>query len=74
MLAYLERTNGLSHRPKLLHGRNFAQNMLDGGFYLLTSYDLTPAQQAAMYRALAQIPDLTIVPKVTDILGRAQWR
>jgi hypothetical protein len=64
MRAYLEGTLGPSHR-------NAAQNMLEEGFYLLTHYDLTPAQQAAMYRALAQIPGLTVVPKVTDILGRA---
>jgi hypothetical protein len=73
MLAYLEGTLGPSHTDpaKLSHGKFAAQNMLEEGFYLLTAYDLTPAQQAAMYHALAQIPGLTIVPKVTDILGRA---
>ncbi len=73
MLAYLEGTLGPPHTDpaKLSHGKVAAQNMLEEGFYLLTAYDLTPAQQAAMYRALAQIPGLTIVPKVTDILGRA---
>jgi hypothetical protein len=48
-----------------------AQSMIETGFYLLTGVDLTPAQQAAVYRALAQVPGLTVVPKVTDILGRA---
>jgi len=45
--------------------------MIETGYYLLTGVDLTPAQQAAVYRALAQVPGLTVVPKVTDILGRA---
>ena len=73
MLAYLEGTLGPSHTDpaKLSRGKNAAQNMLEEGFYLLTAYDLTPAQQAAMYHALAQIPGLTIVPQVTDVLGRA---
>jgi len=47
-----------------------AQSMIETGFYLLTGVDLTPAQQAAVYRALAQVPGLTVVPKMTDILGR----
>jgi hypothetical protein len=47
-----------------------AQSDIEEAYYLLTSLDLTPAQQAAMYHALAQTPGLTIVPKVTDILGR----
>jgi len=47
-----------------------AQSMIETGFYLLTGVDLTPAQQAAVYHALAQVPGLTIVPKMTDILGR----
>ena len=48
-----------------------AQSMIETGFYLLTGVDLTPAQQAAVYHALAQVPGLTVVPKVTDILGRS---
>jgi hypothetical protein len=48
-----------------------AQSMLEAGYYLLTEVDLTPAQQAATYHALAQVPGLAIVPRVTDILGRA---
>ena len=47
-----------------------AQSMIETGFYLLTGVDLTPAQQAAVYHALAQVPGLTVVPKITDILGR----
>ena len=47
-----------------------AQSMVETGFYLLTGVDLTPAQQAAVYHALARVPGLTVVPKVTDILGR----
>lgn len=61
MRAYLEKG------PR--DGSN-AQSMIETGFYLLTGVDLTPAQQAAVYHALAQVPGLTIVPKVTDILGR----
>jgi hypothetical protein len=48
-----------------------AQSMLENGYYLLIGVDLTPAQQAAVYHALAQVPGLTLVRKVTDILGRA---
>jgi hypothetical protein len=48
-----------------------AQSMLETGYDLLTGVDLTPAQQAAVYHALAQVPGLTLVRKVTDILGRA---
>jgi len=33
-----------------------AQSMIETGFYLLTGVDLTPAQQAAVYHALAQVP------------------
>jgi hypothetical protein len=45
--------------------------MIETAYYLLTGVDLTPAQQAAVYHALAQVPGLTLVRKVTDILGRA---
>jgi hypothetical protein len=62
MRAYLEKG------PR--DGSN-AQSMIETGFYLLTGADLTPAQQAAVYHALARVPGLTVVPKVTDILGRA---
>jgi hypothetical protein len=44
--------------------------MLVYAFGLLTSTDLTPAQQAAMFHALAKVPHLHIVPKVADALGR----
>jgi hypothetical protein len=62
MLAYLKRTS-----PR---DGSVAQSVLEQGFYLLTGADLTPAQQAAMYHALALVPHLTVVPSVTDILGR----
>jgi hypothetical protein len=61
MRAYLEKG------PR--DGSN-AQSMIETGFYLLTGVDLTPAQQAAVYHALARVPGLTVVPKMTDILGR----
>ena len=48
------------------HGPHF---LLAGGFYILTWYYLTPAQQAAMYHALAGVTGLTVVPKVTDVQG-----
>jgi hypothetical protein len=62
MLSYLKRSSPTDGSA--------AQSMLEQGFYLVTDLDLTPAQQAAMYHALAQVPGLTVVPKVTDILGR----
>ena len=61
MRAYLEKG------PR--DGSN-TQSMIETGFYLLTGVDLTPAQQAAVYHALARVPGLTVVPKMTDILGR----
>ena len=63
MLAYLKQTSPADGSA--------AQSMLEQGFYLLADLDLTPAQQAAVYHALAHVPGLTVVPKVTDILGRA---
>jgi hypothetical protein len=62
MLAYLK-TGPRDGSP--------AQSMIETAYYLLTGVDLTPAQQAAVYHALARVPGLTVVPKVTDILGRA---
>lgn len=63
MLAYLKRSS-----PR---DGSIAQSLLENGFYLLMDVDLTPAQQAATYHALAEVPGLTVVPKMTDILGRA---
>jgi hypothetical protein len=65
MLAYLAHTDPRDPHPKV-----HAQNMLEEAFYLLTTTDLTPAQQAAMFHALTKVPHLAIVPKVTDALGR----
>jgi hypothetical protein len=62
MLAYLDKG------PR---DGSHAQSMIETGYYLLTGVDLTPAQQAAVYRALARVPGLTVVPKMTDILGRS---
>jgi hypothetical protein len=65
MLAYLAHTDPRDPHPKV-----HAQNMLEEAFYLLTTTDLTPAQQAAMFHALTKVSHLAIVPKVTDALGR----
>jgi hypothetical protein len=70
MLAYLEHAFPRKKYPNPV-GR--AANMLVyafGAFGLLNSTDLTPAQQAAMFHALAKVPHLHIVPKVADALGR----
>ncbi|MBO0809133.1 MAG: hypothetical protein J2P32_12625 [Actinobacteria bacterium] len=39
-------------------------------FYVVTQYYLTPAQQAAIYHALATVPGLTVVPHVTAANGQ----
>lgn len=45
---------------------------------MLTNDHLTPAQRAAAYQVLSQIPGLKVVPKTADVLGRAgvgvRWR
>jgi hypothetical protein len=65
MLAYLEH-----HCPVKKPGTGHAESMLGSAFGLLASTDLTPAQQAAMFHALARVPHLHIVPRVADALGR----
>jgi hypothetical protein len=64
MLAYLAH---LMPFPDPIH---HAGDLGAVAFDLLTKYALTPAQQAAMFHSLARVPHLTIVPKVTDALGR----
>ncbi len=51
-------------------GPNAPREVLGGGFYILTWYYLTPAQQAALFHAMGATPGLTLVPRVTDPLGR----
>jgi hypothetical protein len=58
MRAYL-------HRQRLSPG-----SLLWSSAAVLTRYYLRPAQQAAVYRVLATTPGLTVVPKVTDIIGQ----
>jgi hypothetical protein len=65
MLAYLAH-----HSPVKKPSVGRAESMLVSAFGLLASTDLTPAQQAAMFHALARVPHLHIVPKVADALGR----
>ena len=67
MLAYLAH---LFPRKKNTNPVGRAGSMIVYAFGLLTSTDLTPAQQAAMFHALAKIPHLRIVPKLADALGR----
>lgn len=64
MRAYLARTG------RGTPGHFLGGNMLYLALGLLISTDLTPAQQAAMFHALAGVPHLHIVPKVADALGR----
>ena len=65
MLAYLAHSFPVKKNPV---GR--AANILLYAFRLLTTTDLAPAQQAAMFHALATVPHLHIVPNVADALGR----
>jgi hypothetical protein len=70
MRAFLQRQLRLSDNnpEKLIDGRSTV-SLLTGGYYILTHYYLTTAQQAAMYHAMATTPGLTVVPKVTNALG-----
>lgn len=65
MLAYLSHTDPRDPHPKV-----HAENILEEAFTLLTSVDLTPPQEAAVFRALTRVPYLTVVHRVTDALGR----
>jgi hypothetical protein len=66
MLAYLEQTQGV-------RGDDNADDLNDLGKqvgYMLSSYYLLPAQQAALYEFLAQTPGITAQTGVTDVTGR----
>jgi hypothetical protein len=65
MLAYLAHTDPNNPNPAWHAG-----NLVTTAFWLMTATDLTPAQQAAMFHALARVPHLHVVPGVTDALGR----
>ena len=72
MRAFLDRQLHMSNDnlAKLIgDGPGGPVNVLSGAFYILTQYYLTPAQQAAMYHALATFPGLTAVAKVTSVQG-----
>lgn len=52
-------------------GASYASGLLTNVEFMMTSYYLLPKQQAALYQVLAQTPGLTVVPKVTNVLGVA---
>ena len=56
----------------IFHGdpRKDAGTIVNLAFYTLTQTDLTPAQQAAVFHALAGLPHLHLVKGATDALGR----
>jgi hypothetical protein len=47
----------------------YASGLLTNVESMMTSDYLLPRQQAALYEVLAQTPGLTVVPKVTNVLG-----
>jgi len=52
-------------------GASYASGLLTNVESMMTSYYLLPKQQAALYEVLAQTPGLTVVPRVTNVLGVA---
>jgi hypothetical protein len=74
MLAYLAHLNPITRLDptKKLNPVGCPGCLVTTAFWLQTLFttDLTPAQQAAMFRALATVPHLQVVPKVADALGR----
>jgi hypothetical protein len=65
MLAFLKREDSFHGDP-----RKEAGTIVNLAFYTLTETDLTPAQQAALFRTLAGLPHLHLVKGATDALGR----
>ena len=65
MLTFLAHEDPFNRNP-----RRDAGTMVDIAFWLLSRTVLTPAQQAAMFRALAGLPHLHVVKGMTDALGR----
>ena len=65
MFTYLAHTDPSNPNP-VWH----AGNLVTTAFWLLVTTDLTPAQEAALFHALAKVPHLRVVPGVTDALGR----
>jgi hypothetical protein len=82
MLAYLAHLNPITRLDptKKLNPVGCPGCLVTTAFWIQTLFttDLTPAQQAAMFRALATVPHLQVVPKVADALGRTgvgiRWR
>ena len=48
---------------------SYASGLLTNVEFMMTSYYLLPKQQAALYEVLAQTPGLTVVPRVTNVMG-----
>jgi hypothetical protein len=72
MRAFLHRQGSLPESKQVFFdGPATAKNLISAVFYVVTEYYLTPAQQAAIYRALAAVPGLTVVPHVTAANGKA---
>jgi hypothetical protein len=65
MLAYLQQLDPKNPSP-VWH----AEMLATSAFWLSTKTDLTPDQQAALFHALAQVPNLQVVQGVTDAQGR----
>ena len=66
MLAYLEQTQGVRGDDNADDLNDLAKQV----GYMLSSYYLLPAQQAALYEFLAQTPGITAQTGVTDVIGR----
>ncbi|HSR22260.1 MAG TPA: hypothetical protein VLW53_01830, partial [Candidatus Eisenbacteria bacterium] len=58
----------IGHDPDALEA--FYTEHVTAAFYTLTETELTPAQQAALFRTLAGLPHLHLVKGATDALGR----
>ena len=65
MLAFLKQADSFHGDPTKEAG-----TIVNLAFYTLTQTDLTPAQQAAVFHTLAELPHLHLVKGATDALGR----
>ncbi|MGD0554976.1 MAG: CU044_5270 family protein [Streptosporangiaceae bacterium] len=77
LLSYLERTQGVGLGKPGLPANALINSLGKEVDALFTSDWLSPAQQAALYRLVAQTPGTTLVRHVTDVDGRpgvgVQW-
>jgi hypothetical protein len=77
LFSYLKRTQGVGVGKPGLPANALINSLGKEVEALFTNDWLSPAQQAALYRLVAQTPGTTLVPHATDVAGRpavgVQW-